>query len=106
MKVLLDECVPRKLSNILHDHECCTVPEEGFAGAKNGELLTLAEKAGFQIFLTIDRGLEYQQNLQARTIAVILVRTRTGRLAELLDKQSEILGAIASARPGFLTKVE
>jgi hypothetical protein len=106
MKVLLDECVPRKLSKVLSDHECRTVPEEGFAGTKNGELLTLAAKAGFQVFLTIDRGLEYQQNLNARSIAVILIRTKTGRLAELLEKRSQILKGIASAQPGSFTKVD
>jgi hypothetical protein len=105
MKVLLDECIPRKLSASLVGHECRTVPQEGFAGAKNGELLTLAEKCGFQIFLTIDRGLEHQQNLQARSIAVILIRATTGRLVELLPRAPEILKAIASARPGFVTKV-
>jgi hypothetical protein len=106
MKVLLDECVPRKPCGSLLGHECQTVPEQGFAGAKNGELLTLAEKSGFQIFLTIDRRLEYQQNLQARNIAVILIRTRTGRLAELLPRVPEILKAIASARSGMVTKVD
>lgn len=106
MKVLLDECVPRKLSKFLPHHECRTVPEEGFAGTKNGELLTLAEKAGFDVFLTLDRGLEYQQNLHTKGIAVLIIRTNTGRLAELLRKKSQILQAIDSAAPGSLTRVE
>jgi predicted nuclease of predicted toxin-antitoxin system len=106
MKVLLDECVPRKLSKIFLDYDCRTVPQEGLAGKKNGELLAQAEKAGFRIFLTIDRNLQYQQNLQTRSIAVILIRTKTGRLAELLQKRPQILKAIASAQPGSLTKVE
>ena len=72
MKVLLDECVPRKFKDSLSGHDCSTVPEEGFAGKKNGELLTLAESAGFQVFLTLDRGIEYQQNLHPRTIAVVI----------------------------------
>jgi hypothetical protein len=48
------------------------VPDEGLAGKKNGELLALAEAAGFQGFLTLDRGIEYQQNLHPRTIAVVI----------------------------------
>jgi len=64
MKLLLDECVPRKFKDQLPGHECHTVPEIGLAGKKNGELLFLAEKAGFQVFLTIDRGIEYEQNLR------------------------------------------
>jgi hypothetical protein len=47
MKLLLDECLPRKLKSHLREHECSTVPEQGWAGKKNGELLLLAEKSGF-----------------------------------------------------------
>jgi hypothetical protein len=56
MKILLDECIPRKLKYNLLDHECHTVPEAGFAAKKNGALLGLAESAGFfVIFVTIDK---------------------------------------------------
>jgi predicted nuclease of predicted toxin-antitoxin system len=72
MKLLLDECLPRKLKNHLPGHECHTVPEAGWAGKKNGELLLLAEKSGFQIFLTLDRGMEYEQNLKGREITIVL----------------------------------
>ncbi len=63
MKLLLDECVPRKLKDNLVGHECQTVPDAGFAGKKNGELLSLAARAGFDIFVTIDRGIEHEQSL-------------------------------------------
>jgi hypothetical protein len=49
MRVLLDECIPRKLKNEIPDHECQTVPEAGLAGLKNGLLLSLAEAAGFDL---------------------------------------------------------
>src|SRR5216684_1188949 len=61
-----------KLKSILTGYECRTVPEEGLAGKRNGELLSLAEDAGFDVFLTVDRGIEFQQNLQSRRIAVLL----------------------------------
>ena len=64
MKLLLDECVPRKLKNHLPAIDCQTVPEASLAGKKNGELLRLAELAGFEVLLTVDQGIEYQQNLQ------------------------------------------
>jgi hypothetical protein len=54
MKVLLDECTPRKFKNALPDHECQTVPEAGFAGQTNELLLALVEAAGFDLFLTMD----------------------------------------------------
>jgi hypothetical protein len=57
MKVLLDVCIPRKLENSLSDHECLTVPEVKLAGMKNGELLSLAEQRGFEVFVTMDLAL-------------------------------------------------
>lgn len=104
MKLLLDECVPRKFRNMLPGHDCRTVPEEGLAGRKNGELRSLAEKSGFEVFLTLDRGLEYQQQLHGRKIAVILIRSKSSRLADLLPQSSEILRVLRSIQPGDLVK--
>lgn len=56
MRLLLDECIPRKLKAYLLGHECLTTPEAGWAGKKNGELLALAE-GSFDVFLTLDKGL-------------------------------------------------
>ena len=69
MKILLDEYVARKFKNSLAGHECLTVPEAGLAGKKNGELLSIAEHQGYTIFLTMDKGVEYEQNLKCRSIA-------------------------------------
>jgi hypothetical protein len=105
MKLLLDECVPRKFRNSLPGHDCRTVPEEDLAGKKNGELLSLAEKLGFQVFLTLDRGLEYEQNLQRRNISVILIRSKSSRLADLSPLSSEILRVLRFIQPSELVKV-
>ena len=66
MKVLLDECVPRKLKPHLSNHVCRTVSEAGLSGRKNGILLRLAEAEGYDALVTIDRGMEAQQNLRGR----------------------------------------
>jgi len=105
MRILLDECIPRKLKNSFYSHECRAVPEEGWAGKKNGELLTLAETAGFQVLITIDRGIEYQQNLNPRSIAVVMIRTKSNRLVDLLPHVPEILKVLGSLQPGQLAKV-
>jgi len=63
MKVLLDECLPKKLKYELEADEATTVPEAGWASKTNGELLSLAE-TDFDVFLTRDQNLEYQQNLK------------------------------------------
>ncbi len=105
MKILLDECMPRKFKNRLVGHECRTVPEEGFAGKKNGELLSLAERAGFQAFLSLDRGIEYQQNLQSRGLAIVLIRAKSSRLDDLLPHVSQILDALKMMQPGQISKI-
>ena len=105
MKVLLDECIPRKFKNALPDHECQTVPEAGFAGQKNGVLLSLAEAAGFDLFLTMDKGLQYQQNLAGRSIAVLIVRARSNRLEDLLPHLEACRSIMSSIRPGDVIRV-
>ena len=89
MKVLLDECVPRKLRHELAEHEVLTVTERGWSGIKNGKLLVLAEVA-FDVFLTVDQNLKYQQNLKAFNIGVILLMARNNRLKTLLPLMPEV----------------
>jgi hypothetical protein len=105
MKILLDECVPRRFRSALRGHDCQTVPEAGFAGEKNGRLLRLAEEAGFEVFLTIDRGIAYQQNLNSRRMSVLIIVTRSNRLADLLPHAEECQIALAALTPGGLVRV-
>jgi hypothetical protein len=105
MKVLLDECVPRKLKSALASHDCQTVPGAGLAGKKNGVLLTLAEGAGFDVFLTMDKGLQYQQNLAGRSIAIVLIRARSNRLQDLLPHVDACLSVMSSIQPGDVIRV-
>jgi hypothetical protein len=105
MRLLLDECVPRKFKESLLGYDCRTVPEEGLAGKRNGELLALAETAGFQVFLTLDRGMEYQQNLHPRTIAVVIIRSKSSQLAELLPQVPDLLRLLESIEPGQLARI-
>ena len=77
MRVLIDECLPRPLKSLLTGHDYRTVQEMGWDGVKNGELLLLAEK-DFDVFITGDKNLRYQQNLGGRQIAIILPPTTHG----------------------------
>jgi predicted nuclease of predicted toxin-antitoxin system len=74
MKVLIDECAPFELKSFLADHgiECATVPEAGWSGISNGELLRLANRQ-FDAFVTIDATLRYQQNLSGLNMAIVVV---------------------------------
>ncbi len=105
MRVLLDECIPRRLKNALSDHECRTVPEAGFAGQKNGLLISLAEAAGFDLFLTMDKGLQYQQNLEGHRIAILIIRARSNRLEDLLPLLSACRLVMSSIQPGEVVRV-
>jgi hypothetical protein len=67
MRVLIDECIDERFRNSLPEHDCQTARYAGLAGLKNGELIA-AEKARFEVFLTVDQGIEYQQNLTGRCI--------------------------------------
>lgn len=79
MKVLLDECVPRKLKREIANHEVVTVTEQGWSGIQNGELLNLAATK-FDVFLTVDQNLSFQQNIKNFNIAIILMVARNNRL--------------------------
>ena len=104
MKVQLDECVDRRLSREIEGHEVRTARQMGWTAIRNGALLALAEQE-FDIFVTIDRNLAFQQHLPAFTIAVIVLRARSNRLADLLPLAPELLTAISSAQRGAVTYV-
>jgi hypothetical protein len=105
MKVLLDECIPRKFKAELGGYDCSTVPECGLAGKKNGELLALAETQGFDAFVTLDRGIQYQQNLAGRSIAVLIIRANSNRLTDLLPHVTECLDQLANIVAGSVTTI-
>lgn len=100
MNILLDECLPRKLKLFLRDHVCQTVQEAGYAGKTNGELLEIAEAAGFDIFLSLDRGIFHQQNLAGREISLVILRAKSSRLADIKPLLPTLLDLLLRLRPG------
>jgi hypothetical protein len=105
MRVLLDECVPRALGKELVGHDVRTVAEAGWAGVKNGELLQLA--AGlFDVLLTVDRNLEYQQNFAGVELAVIVIHAPSNDVAVLRPLMPAVLAAIPKAKSAMVTHIE
>jgi uncharacterized protein DUF5615 len=100
MGILLDECVPRKFSALLIGHDCQTAISAGFAGNKNGALLQLAEKAGFDVLLTLDRGIACQQNLAGRRISVVALGTKSSRLRDISPLAQACLKLLAGINEG------
>jgi hypothetical protein len=82
VRILLDECIDRRLAKEIKDHEVVTVPQAGWAGIKNGELLALAQEQ-FDVLVTVDRNLSFQQNLPQFNIAVVVLEAPTNRLIDL-----------------------
>ena len=104
MRVLLDECVPRKLKRELTDHEVLTVTEQGWSGVENGELLALAE-AEFDVFLTVDQNLKYQQNLTSIKIGLILMIARNNGLKALSPLMPEVRRALETIKVGEFVRI-
>lgn len=104
MRVLLDECVDWRLSRDIVGHEVRTARQKGWSTVKNGELLALAARE-FDVFVTVDRNLSFQQNVSALPIAVIVLRAKSNRLADLRVLMPQLLRAIPDARPGTVTEV-
>ncbi len=99
MRVLLDECVPRALRNTIPGHEVQTVAEVGWAGVKNGELLRLAA-AAFDVLITVDRNLEYQQSFKDVSLAVIVIQAPSNDIIALRPLMPAVLDLIPQAKPG------
>ena len=99
MRVLLDECLPRRLKHALLGHEVQTVPEMGWASKRNGELLRLAARQ-FDAFLTVDRRLQHEQELSTFQIAVIVLVARSNRLLDLLPLVPATLEILPRTKPG------
>ena len=104
MRVLLDECMPRALRNDIPGHDVRTVAEAGWAGVKNGELLRLAASQ-FDLLITVDRNLEYQQSFAGLALAVIVVHASSNDVAVLRPLMPAVLAAIPQTRPGIVTHV-
>jgi predicted nuclease of predicted toxin-antitoxin system len=104
MKILLDECIDRRLARELVDYEIKTVPQMGWAGIKDGQLLVLAA-AEFDVFITVDRNLSFQQNLPQFDIAVIVLEAPSNRLSDLKPLAPKILAILEEAAKGQVTLV-
>ena len=105
MRLLLDECVPRRLKRDLVGHDVWTVAEMGWSSKRNGELLKLMLAQKFEALLTVDQSFEFQQNVRQSGIAVVVVAARTSRLKELRPLVPQMLEALARVSAGDLIRV-
>ncbi len=99
MRMLLDECVPARLRQALPSHQVSTVVQEGWSGIKNGKLLALAA-AGFDVLITVDKNLPYQQNTSKLPIAVLVLDAVSNELPYLLPLVPAVEEALVNLKPG------
>lgn len=104
MKVLIDECIDWRFGRLIVGHEVRTARQMGWSAVKNGELLALAAGA-FDVFVTVDRNLSFQQDLPAFELAVVVLRARSNRLTDLEALVVDLLTAIPLAQAGAVTYV-
>ena len=104
MKIILDESVPQNLRLLIEGgHTVVTTWFQGWSGLKNGALLNAAKEAGFDLFITADQELSYQQNLTGREMALVVLSTNNWSLVKA--HIAEILAAINAVTPGSYTEV-
>jgi hypothetical protein len=104
MKILIDENLPRRLAAHLEGHECRTVVQCGWSGKRNGDLLAVADPL-FDVLLTLDKNLPYQQNLDSVRIAVLITHAYSNRLADLLPLLPECLAALETIQPRQVIRI-
>jgi hypothetical protein len=101
MLILFDQATPVPIRPYLIGHEVRTAAQQGWDKLKNGELLTAAEAAGFELFLMTDKNMRYQQNLANRKIAIVVLGLQ--QWPSLRPHDQRVVEAIAAAKPGSYT---
>jgi predicted nuclease of predicted toxin-antitoxin system len=104
MRILLDESLPRDLTALLVGHETTTVRDAGWSGIKNGKLLSLAA-AEFDVFITADRNIEFQQNLSALPIAIVVLVVRRTRIQAITPIVPDLIKLLNHIQPRTLRKI-
>jgi predicted nuclease of predicted toxin-antitoxin system len=105
MRLLIDECIDEQLRHLFPGHDCQTARFAKLAGLSNGDLLSTAEISGFDVLVTVDQNFPFQQSLEGRRIALLILCGPTNRLHDLTALIPAALAALASIKPGEIVRV-
>ena len=105
MRILLDECVPPRLRRVLLGHDVRTVAEMKWRGKENGDLLRAMVEDDFEVMLTIDQNIPYQQNIRTSGVALVVLAGRGTRLEDLIPLIPSTLIALATIQPGDVVEI-
>jgi hypothetical protein len=104
MRVMLDECVPVRLKRWLSGHAVETVTGIGWSGIKNGRLLRLLVDNGYEVLVTADKNLEYQQHLPGLPLAILILPTNHWK--SLQPQQARVVHSVSALQPGSVTRLD
>jgi predicted nuclease of predicted toxin-antitoxin system len=105
VRILLDEQLPRQLAREFLSHEVRTVQQQGWAGLGNGELLRRATAGGFDVFVTADQNLQFQQNLMQSSLRILVLVAPSNALEDLLPLVPNLLEAVRDSRLGEVRRI-
>ena len=104
MRVILNKCLPRPLAALLTGHEVKTVRQMRWQGKQNGELLALVARH-FDAFVTVDQSLPHQQNLKRLKLAILILKTHSNKLEDIVPHLPELLIALRQIKPGQIRRI-
>jgi predicted nuclease of predicted toxin-antitoxin system len=105
VRILLDECLPVDFRHSFPEHDAHSAEWAGLKGKKNGELLRIAELAGYDVLLTVDQGIPHQQKHAGRKLSIIQIRSKTNQIEDLLPLVDAILNTLKTIWPGQIVPI-
>lgn len=105
MKIIIDECLPRRLCKLLPFEQVWTVPQIGLAGLKDTELLEALDAKGIDVFVTIDGNIEYQQQFVNRVFGTVVIRAASNRFQDLTPLATALTEAVSGVSAGQLVRI-
>jgi len=105
MRVLIDECIDRRIKPHLLGHDVWTVQDMGWVGKQNGELLREMIGSKLEVLLTVDKSIQFQQNIQSSGVALLVMKPKKNKIKELMPLIPDVLAALGTIKPGEVVEV-
>ena len=105
MKIIIDECLPKRMLQFFPNDQAYTVPQIGLNGVSDSELLNILEEKKIDVFVTIDGNIEYQQQFHNRVFGTVIIRSPSNRYLDLLSLKEKIVDSTKNVSPGEIKHI-
>jgi len=105
MKIIIDECLPKRITQFFPEDEVWTVPQIGLGGSKDNVLLDELDARDIEVFVTIDGNIEYQQQFKNRVFGTVIIRAVSNRFSDLLHSKDDLLEAVKNVTSGNIIHI-